>query len=87
MEQPLSNKLEFPLCEETTQGLRVQMWHITDTTIMVAMMSQVSRTLAMNPSCSPKCPENVARTEVSSLSVPSQAWRTGPNARVDQLLQ
>ena len=79
-------QIEFPLCEATTQGLWVQMWQATYTTIMVARSSQVSGTSAINLSCSPKCPENVARTEDSSLSIPSQAWRTGLNARVDQLL-
>lgn len=78
--------IEFPLCEETTQGLRVQMWHGTYMTLMVAGTSQVSGTSPINLSCSPKCPENVARTEDSSSSVPCQAWRTELNAKVDQLL-
>lgn len=79
-------QVEFPPCEETTQGLRVQMWHATDTTIVVAGTSQVSVTSAINLACSPKCPENVARTEDYSLSAPGQAWRAALNAKVHELL-
>lgn len=74
-----AQQIEFPLCEEATQGLRVQMWHAMDTNIMVTVTSRVS-------SCSPTCPESLARTEDYSLFVPSQAWRTKLNAKSDHLL-